>query len=147
MMGYAIFAGVRLPLLSSIGGVRGNNDRETSTKGLKILFNPRLDLFEEVFAFQVGAGLAVGEAAALVRAGFMDGASFHHSVGCLEDAGTVSVILYDLSGKEMANILSGRKQTGQHHTTFNMGELPQGMYILRVQIGQRSSNRVLQYLK
>jgi hypothetical protein len=65
----------------------------------------------------------------------------------LEKAETVSVILYDLSGREMANILSGRKQSGQQKATFNMGGLPQGMYILRIQIGQRLSNRVLQYLK
>jgi hypothetical protein len=65
----------------------------------------------------------------------------------LESVEPVSVTLYDLTGKEMATILSGRKQTGQQKATFNMGDLPRGMYIIRVQIGERSSNRVLQYLK
>jgi hypothetical protein len=65
----------------------------------------------------------------------------------LEKVKPVMIILYDLGGKEMATILPGRKQIGQQKVTFNMGGLPWGMYIIKVKIGDRTSSRILHYVR
>jgi hypothetical protein len=65
----------------------------------------------------------------------------------LEKAMPVKIILYDLRGKEITTIISGRKQRGHQKATFNMGGLPQGMYIIKVQNGFRVSSRTFHYMR
>lgn len=65
------------------------------------LLNQGLDPFEQIFSLKVGAGLAVGKAAALIRPGLVNGTAFDHPIRRLEDAGAV---IQDLEGISVLDI-------------------------------------------
>lgn len=50
----------------------------------------------------------------------------------LREPGEVRVSLYDLSGRRIAELLSGKLQRGEHQIAVKTGELPSGVYLYRI---------------
>ena len=51
----------------------------------------------------------------------------------LPRAGAVRLILYDLSGREVARLVDGVQPAGRHRVRFAAGELPSGTYVYRLE--------------
>jgi hypothetical protein len=47
----------------------------------------------------------------------------------------VRIIVFNLTGQEVAAPVTGRWPAGRHHVTFDAGELPSGMYLVRMSAG------------
>ena len=47
-------------------------------------------------------------------------------------AGQVELNVYDLSGKTVAVLVSGRQQAGAHQVVFRAPSLPSGIYLYRL---------------
>lgn len=54
----------------------------------------------------------------------------------LNTPGQVSVVLYDLTGKPMRTVFEGEMQTGNYLMEVDVRELPQGIYLLKIQTPQ-----------
>ena len=67
----------------------------------------------------------------------------------LDRTGSVSLALYDLSGREAARLINGILPVGQHRIAFDAAstELTTGVYLLRLTTGDRSLNGKLLYLR
>ena len=50
-------------------------------------------------------------------------------------AGEVSLVVYDVTGREVARLLNGFQSAGIYETTFNASELSSGVYFARLQAG------------
>lgn len=61
--------------------------------------------------------------------------------------GRTSVKVYDLLGREVAVLLDMPLPAGEHRVRFDAGDLPSGMYLVRLQSGGRSDIRRITLLK
>ena len=62
----------------------------------------------------------------------------------LPAAGWVSVNIYDISGRQVATLVNGWRETGSHIVTFDGSNLTSGVFLYRVQAGeQRVSGKML----
>ncbi|NQU06550.1 MAG: T9SS type A sorting domain-containing protein, partial [Calditrichaeota bacterium] len=57
----------------------------------------------------------------------------------LLESGLVDLAVYDLSGRLVAELMSGRQATGNHTVLFDGTGMPSGVYMLRLQSGGQSS--------
>lgn len=53
----------------------------------------------------------------------------------LPEAGAAQVAVYDLTGREVAQLVSESLSSGQHDATFDASGLPSGIYLVRLQAG------------
>ncbi|MEO8513215.1 MAG: T9SS type A sorting domain-containing protein, partial [Ignavibacteria bacterium] len=58
----------------------------------------------------------------------------------LPAAGDVSLKVYDIAGKEVANLLNGFLSSGNHNVTFNASGLASGVYFYRLNISNSAEN-------
>lgn len=66
----------------------------------------------------------------------------------LPEAAQVSLIVYNMQGKEVAKLLNGTYQTaGQHTVQFNASQLPSGTYIYRLSAGHYTTTKRIQLVK
>ncbi len=56
----------------------------------------------------------------------------------LENASKVSLVVYDVRGREVATLAEGTMEAGQHSVTFDAASLPSGVYIYRLQAGSQT---------
>ena len=59
----------------------------------------------------------------------------------------VSLKVFDVLGREVANLIDGRMEAGYHQLTFNARDLASGMYIYRLQAGSTVITRKLSLIK
>ncbi|MCF7810659.1 T9SS type A sorting domain-containing protein, partial [bacterium] len=57
----------------------------------------------------------------------------------LLETGIVDLAAYDVSGRRVAELTSGRQVSGVHTVMFDGKDMPSGVYMLRLQSGGQSS--------
>lgn len=62
-------------------------------------------------------------------------------------SGNVVLKLYDLLGKEVKTLVDENKEEGTYNYFLNASDLPSGMYIYKIQIGNYTASRKLMLLK
>ncbi len=50
----------------------------------------------------------------------------------LDKASNVSLVVYDVRGREVARLVEGTMEAGQHNVTFDAASLPSGVYVYRL---------------
>ncbi|MBT3232519.1 MAG: T9SS type A sorting domain-containing protein, partial [Calditrichaeota bacterium] len=65
----------------------------------------------------------------------------------LPEAALVEVALYDLAGRQVADIVSGSAQAGQHTFTVDGAGLSSGVYVVQLQANEKVSKRKLTLIK
>jgi hypothetical protein len=65
----------------------------------------------------------------------------------LDEAANVDLRVYDLMGREVATLARGEYASGEHHVTFDAGNLPSGIYFSRLTSGNTSTMTRLMLLK
>lgn len=62
-------------------------------------------------------------------------------------SGYVSLKVYDLLGREVATLVAGAQDAGQHTATFNAASVSSGVYFYRLQVGTGSITRKMVFMK
>ncbi len=65
----------------------------------------------------------------------------------LANAGFTSLKIYNVLGKEVANILNGELEAGPHQVSFDASNLPSGVYMYTVSSGSFTESRKMMFLK
>ena len=65
----------------------------------------------------------------------------------LPEAGRVHLAIYDISGRQVADLIDGWREAGSHGVTFDASNLPSGIYIARLQAGNVSTSQKLVLVK
>lgn len=65
----------------------------------------------------------------------------------LAEDGPVSLVVYNLLGVEVYRMVQSVQPAGRYSVTWNAGDLPSGIYILRLQAGKFSESRKMMLLK
>ncbi len=65
----------------------------------------------------------------------------------LPEQGRVSIKVYDLLGREVANLVDGMKETGYYSVTFDGSKLSSGIYFIRMTIQPQEGAAVVQVRK
>ena len=65
----------------------------------------------------------------------------------LPKSGNVSMIVYDIQGREVARLVDGWRNAGSHDVTFDGDGLASGIYLVRITAGQFSQTRKMVLLK
>jgi hypothetical protein len=68
-------------------------------------------------------------------------------VYALEKAGQARLVVYDLLGREVAVLVNGVQQAGQHEVTFGNEQFPSGVYFYRLQSAQNSVTKKMVLMK
>ena len=50
-------------------------------------------------------------------------------------AGEMTIVLNDITGREIKMLASGNQSAGEHHLQYNLADLPKGMYLLKLTLG------------
>jgi len=58
----------------------------------------------------------------------------------LPEAGNVSLVVYDVLGKEVANLVNGYREAGYHHATWNASGQASGVYFARFSVTNAQGN-------
>ncbi|HEX7356731.1 MAG TPA: T9SS type A sorting domain-containing protein, partial [Ignavibacteriaceae bacterium] len=59
----------------------------------------------------------------------------------------VSIKVYDMLGKEVANLVNTVKEAGSHEVTFNASNLASGMYVYTITAGNFTSSKKMMLMK
>jgi len=65
----------------------------------------------------------------------------------LPEAGDVSLVIYDILGREVARPVSGYREAGNHSATVDMGDAGSGVYFYRLATSETTINRTMILLK
>jgi len=65
----------------------------------------------------------------------------------LPEAGTVSLKVFDLMGREVAVLVNEEKAAGQHTISFDARDLPSGMYICRMTANEFTASQKMMLIK
>lgn len=65
----------------------------------------------------------------------------------LSEAGGVTLSVYDILGREVANLVNGAQNPGYHSVTFSASGLPSGVYFYRIESGHSSGSLRMLLLK
>lgn len=65
----------------------------------------------------------------------------------LSESANVSLFIYDITGREVAKIVEGRKASGTYSVKFDASNLSSGMYIYRISAGAFSATRKMMLIK
>jgi hypothetical protein len=57
----------------------------------------------------------------------------------LKDAGIIQLTVYDISGREVAELVNGYKKAGMHEVTFDASGLASGVYIYKLTSGSQTA--------
>ncbi len=60
----------------------------------------------------------------------------------LPESGPVSLSVFDVTGRQMAIVVSGYRASGTYTTSFNASDLPNGTYYYRLETGGQSATRM-----
>jgi hypothetical protein len=65
----------------------------------------------------------------------------------LPEASDVSIKIYDITGREVAELVNARKSAGTHEITWNAQQFATGVYLYRIQAGDFTAVRKLTLIK
>jgi hypothetical protein len=65
----------------------------------------------------------------------------------IAEAGTVSIKVYDVSGREVAVLVNGYRDAGFHEVTFDASHLASGIYVYQMQAGEFSATDKMVLMK
>jgi hypothetical protein len=65
----------------------------------------------------------------------------------LPEAGTVSLKVFDLMGREVAVLVNGEKSAGQHTISFDARDLPSGMYFCRMTANEFTASHKMMLIR
>lgn len=65
----------------------------------------------------------------------------------IPQSGMVSLKVYDILGREVANLVNEYKTVGRYNVSFDAGSLPSGIYVYRIQSGNFTAVKKMQLLK
>ena len=65
----------------------------------------------------------------------------------LQDAGEVSLDMYDISGSRVATVVNGYRTVGVHEVTFHASNLPTGVYFAQLKAGHLKQTQKLLLIK
>jgi len=65
----------------------------------------------------------------------------------IKEAGLVQLRVYDILGKEIANLVNTNKEAGDYSVDFNAAQLPSGIYVYRMQSGDFVSSKKMILIK
>jgi hypothetical protein len=65
----------------------------------------------------------------------------------VKDKGFVSLKVYDMLGREVANLVNENQEAGQYSVTFNATNLPSGVYIYSIRVNDFFQNNKMTLLK
>jgi hypothetical protein len=65
----------------------------------------------------------------------------------LTQASTVTITIFDLTGREVSKLTSGMTSAGWHRVSWNAGDLSSGIYLARLTAGDVNLTRKLVLLK
>ena len=65
----------------------------------------------------------------------------------LPEAGNVSLVIYDVNGREIVRLVDGWRQAGVYEAAFNASSLSSGIYFARLQAGDFQQTRKLLLIK
>ena len=65
----------------------------------------------------------------------------------LPESGEVSLLIFDISGRQVASLIDGRKPVGSHEFSFDGADLASGVYFYQLKAGQQSLTRKLVLIK
>lgn len=65
----------------------------------------------------------------------------------LQTSSFVSLTVYDIAGREVAELVNGWKDAGVHEVTFDGSGLPSGIYFLRLEAGEYTGTQKMVLLK
>ena len=65
----------------------------------------------------------------------------------LSKASTASLVVYDMTGRVVAELLDGSLGAGSHSVTWNASNLPSGVYVYRLQTGDFVERKLMTLLK
>ncbi|MFC1724966.1 T9SS type A sorting domain-containing protein [candidate division KSB1 bacterium] len=65
----------------------------------------------------------------------------------LPEAAKVTLKVYDVSGREVAELVNGNMNAGYHSITFNANELPSGVYIYKINAGKFTDTKRMILMK
>jgi hypothetical protein len=61
----------------------------------------------------------------------------------LRGLGSKKLTLYDAAGREVAALVNGFMDAGEHEVPFQRGNLPSGVYFYRLEAGGESQTRAM----
>ncbi len=65
----------------------------------------------------------------------------------IKSAGTVTLKVYDMLGKEVATLVNESKDPGNYSVTFNAADLPSGIYVYKLTVNNFTTSRKLMLVK
>jgi len=65
----------------------------------------------------------------------------------LPQAGIVQLKIYNLLGQEVANLVDGRMNSGNHSVNFDASQFSSGVYIYRLAAGNQSITKKMMLIK
>jgi hypothetical protein len=65
----------------------------------------------------------------------------------LQTSGQVDLVVYDLSGRQVASLVNGWRTAGDHEVTFDATGLAAGMYVYRINAAEFSASGKMVLLK
>lgn len=65
----------------------------------------------------------------------------------LAEQGNVSLVVYDMLGRQVATLLNGVQSAGDHQVTFNASKLASGMYIYTLKAGNFTASKKMLLMK
>lgn len=65
----------------------------------------------------------------------------------LKQAGQVSLVIYDLLGRDVAHLVNEMRPAGTYQAVWQAGDLPSGTYLYKLNVGGESITRMLTLLK
>lgn len=75
---------------------------------------------------------------------FSSSTTFEYS---LDVPGSVSLIVYDLLGREVAKLVDGSQPSGTHSVSFTADGISSGVYLVRLQVGERSVTKRIMHVE
>ncbi len=103
-----------------------------------------IDLYVTSGARSSGSGALVAELSPTYPNPFNPSATIRYSV---PDGSLVTVTLYDVLGREVAEVVNSRMEAGEYKCTIEVGDLSNGLYFLRLQAGVHSDTQKIVILK
>lgn len=64
-----------------------------------------------------------------------------------ESGGLVTIKVYDILGKEVATLVNKEQQPGNYEVIFNASDLPSGIYLYKIQVGEFSDVKKMLLMK
>ena len=65
----------------------------------------------------------------------------------IKEKGFVSLKVYDMLGREVANLVNENQEAGQYSVIFNAANLPSGVYIYSLRVNDFVQNNKMTLLK